>query len=1014
MDTFPVKLNHQGVKRVEYGLTVTDPFTQWRWFHSLQTKDEVANAVIRIVRHAQTQLSCRVKRLYADGGSEFINRTLRDWCSKQGILLHHTPARTQQLNGIAENAVRSNKDDTRTLLVHSEAPMLFWVEAACHATYLWNRTHVSNRTRKTPYEAMYGKKPSARHLGVFGCDAFVHVPKEQRAVLAAKTQPCIYLGHDNVQNCAKVYLLASRKIIASRDVTYMTTFKYCEALRQGGEHGVLFGFGPATGGTEVPLSPSPARSREPSGGSAVARQPPGLEPVPEHPDDGEQQQQQLSDEQYEVDSIVDQRTTRSGTKEYLVRWVGYEDEDSWQTAEQMLADAPQAVQDFERSRGNDANVAPEPVLDGGHDDSVVVNDAESEANEVPALAPVGSSSVPASASPAAPVVAAPASAVQPAPKRRSPRDHLSSRSLDLRDDADADVAHVIEMAMSAIGDVQSSVDSEATHRSDEVLCAVSAGVSLLDERTPNTYREAMASSDADRWTAAMQKEFDGCESKGVWSCVDRASLPKDANILPCKWVYKIKTDGNGVVTEYKARITPKGFRQKEGRDYFEVFAGTGMYKTLRVGLSLAAKFDYEIEQLDIPQAFLNADVEEDVYMAVPEGFGRGREGMVFKLQKSLYGLKQAPRNWRLLVHDFITKEMDYKASVSDPCLYHRRSQSGRLMFLFLFVDDFKGASHIHDRAEWVRIRSLLVDRFQAKVMGEAKYMLGMRITRDRKAGTITLDQELYITKALEKYGFAECRTAPTPEVVGAAHATPTEKQAEPTDKQRYMEIVGTLMYAAISTRPDIVHAVYYLAAHMVDPRRQHMDAAERVLRYLAGTRDLGLVFGSRNESVSDSRGHTQLELDVCAYADADWANDKSDRRSVTGWVAKINGDPISWASKKQRTVALSTCEAELYAEAEAIREVLWLRGLVKELGLRTALGSVVHGDNQSTIAVSKNGIKGERTKHVDVKYHFVTETVERGDVQLKWVASSAQHADIFTKALPVPAFEQLREQLMSC
>lgn len=153
-----------------------------------------------------------------------------------------------------------------------------------------------------------------------------------------------------------------------------------------------------------------------------------------------------------------------------------------------------------------------------------------------------------------------------------------------------------------------------------------------------------------------------------------------------------------------------------------------------------------------------------------------------------------------------------------------------------------------------------------------------------------------------------------------------------------MEIVGTLMYAAISTRPNIVHAVYYLAAHMVDPRKLHMDAAERVLRYLAGTRGLGLVrlFGSRNDGFSDSRGHTRLEIDVCAYADADWANDKSDRRSITGWVAKINGDPISWAAKKQRTVALSTCEAELYAEAEAIREVLWLRGLVKELGLRTA------------------------------------------------------------------------------
>ena len=194
-----------------------------------------------------------------------------------------------------------------------------------------------------------------------------------------------------------------------------------------------------------------------------------------------------------------------------------------------------------------------------------------------------------------------------------------------------------------------------------------------------------------------------------------------------------------------------------------------------------------------------------------------------------------------------------------------------------------------------------------------------------------------------------------------------------------------------------------------------MLAAERVLRYLSGTREVGLVFGSCNgATVGDSRGRAaQVQVDVCAYADADWANNKGDRRSITGWVAKLSGDAISWASKKQRTVALSTCEAELYAEAAAIQEVLWLRGILKELGLGTTVGSLVHGDNQSAIAVSKNGIKGERTKHVDIKYHFITETVERGEVTLKWVPTTEQHADIFTKALAAPVFEHFRRQLMT-
>jgi hypothetical protein len=201
---------------------------------------------------------------------------------------------------------------------------------------------------------------------------------------------------------------------------------------------------------------------------------------------------------------------------------------------------------------------------------------------------------------------------------------------------------------------------------------------------------------------------------------------------------------------------------------------------------------------------------------------------------------------------------------------------------------------------------------------------------------------------------------------------------------------------------------------MLAPTQLHMTAAERVLRYLAGTKEIGLVFGSRNgDTVGDSRGRNQLPVDICAYSDADWGSNKVDRKSVTGWVTKLNGDPISWSSKKQRTVALSTCEAELLAKAAAIQEVLWLRGLAKELGLHTQTGSTVHGDNQSAIAVAKNGVRSDRTKHVDIKYHFVTEAVENGEVLLKWVSTHEQQADIFTKALPAPAFHKFRKELMT-
>ena len=345
---------------------------------------------------------------------------------------------------------------------------------------------------------------------------------------------------------------------------------------------------------------------------------------------------------------------------------------------------------------------------------------------------------------------------------QQPQHRSSSRLRGFAPDGSA-----VHRAMSAVHDMQTDMErmqSEADVMN--VVCAVTAGVGLLDQETPDTYRDAVSRPDASKWHAAMDAEMSSCAALDVWDYVPRASLEKGTNILPVKWVYKIKTDEHGDITSYKARLTPKGFKQQHGKDFFEVYAATGMYKTMRLGLSAAAKFDHELEQLDVPTAFLNADVEEDVYMEVPEGYRVGKEHLVCKLRKALYGLKQAPRNWYLLISKFISDTLGFKACVSDPCLFHKRSRTGRLMMLFLFVDDFQVSFHREDRAEWNELKAMLVSRFNTKDMGPSTWILGMRITRDRAARTITLDQELYVTKALEKYGLTQCKIASTPEVVG--------------------------------------------------------------------------------------------------------------------------------------------------------------------------------------------------------------------------------------------------------
>ena len=535
----------------------------------------------------------------------------------------------------------------------------------------------------------------------------------------------------------------------------------------------------------------------------------------------------------------------------------------------------------------------------------------------------------------------------------------------------------------------------------EYVMSIASGVGLLEKETPQSYSEALKSKDAAKWQAAMLKEVDSCEKHHTWKVIDRSSLPDDANVIPVKWVYKMKTDSSGRVTEFKARLTPKGFRQVHGVDYFEVFANTGKYKTLRVALSIAARLDMELEHLDVPSAFLNADLQEKVFMEMPEGFGI--KGKVYRLLKALYGLKQAPRLWYLLMSSFIKESLGFTACVSDPCLFFRMSRSGKLMLLFLFVDDVQGGFMEADRSEWNEYKLKMKERFNIKDLGRSEWMLGMRIGRDRVKKTITLDQELYVTKSLEKFGLGECKTALTPVEVGDGWQE-TVNDSD-TDHQLYMEKVGTLLYAAISTRPDISFAVNQLTQHMQAPKRRHAVACDRVFRYLAGTKSLGLVFGT-------TQGGPNSSMAVSAYSDADWGHNKVDRKSITGWMAQVNGDLVSWASKKQRTVSLSTCEAELYAESSAIQETLWLRGLMSELKLLPDGPSTVMSDSQSAIAVSKNGVRSERTKHVDIKYHFITDVIDRGDVQLKWVSTKDQLADLLTKGMCTPTFVGLRDRIM--
>lgn len=410
--------------------------------------------------------------------------------------------------------------------------------------------------------------------------------------------------------------------------------------------------------------------------------------------------------------------------------------------------------------------------------------------------------------------------------------------------------------------------------------------------------------------------------------------------------------------------------------------------------------------MDVNTAFLNADLKEEVYMEQPEGFQQDSDRLVCLLIKALYGTHQAPREWNELFSSCIIIKLDFKQSVLEPCLFFKQSRTNRLMIIVIFVDDMQSAYHHDDEKEWLELKAILMKEFDMTDMGESEWILGMRITRDRARREIYLDQELYVKKVLEKFGMMNAKSVSTPEDQSKVLDMRLVKVTGPEDQKfikKYQAVVGSLLYAAITTRIDLGHAVQQLSKYLSNPQQEHWVAAQRVLRYLNGATNWKLCY----------KGTPGVNLVIESFTDANYAMDREDRKSVTGIVVKLNGDVVSWSSKKQKSPATSTTEAEYIAMSGGTKEVLWMRHLLKEIGLKVEHQSTIHCDNQGALAISHNNMHHDDTKHIDVHYHFVRHHINEDSIKTVWVPTEHQEADILTKGLERIRFQELRESLMS-
>lgn len=973
-----------------YLLVIVDEFTRAVFVFPMKTKSEANEHIMALIPYLQTRTGLKVERTRHDRAKDFMNHELETFLRKNGTYMAPTPAYSPALNGIVERMNRTLFDIARPLLLQANADTRLWGEAVKLAALILNTTPNSKLDGQTPFQRLYNFHFDLSKLRTFGCDVHVMNPPPMQKTIQEKTWIGTFLGFDIEQDLYKVLKYDIEKnryeIRYEKDVEWNEgCFSNLHSLFKGKSTHLSHSYQtrqnmkytagrpavvviPPTVATKNPFAklteiddeeddepPTVTRSRyrEESDESDEETEANPNASEPEFFTSHEEAQRHLDSRQEEIPGIGDS---------------DQDPEDYVEIADQADLREESAASSSQNSADHLKQVKPKKYRPTQYEVFVEESKRFADWN---------------------------CNKRDRTQRRTIVRNPPTLRSKRGRQQESAEVNELQEVI-----DTFHQAPAFSSHPLEHILSVVN---NLINDAQlgsdPVSHKDAMQRHDKDDWIEAEVSEHKSLKDFGVFVEV---MLPPGKKAIRSKMLYKYKKGPLGEVLKRKCRIVAGGHLQVYGRDYEETFSPVLKMDSLRMLLALVIIQDLELKHIDYDTAYLNALVKEEIYVIPPETFRNGNK--VWRLLKALYGLKQAGRNWNEEL-DSTMKQIGFHALIKDSCVYYKTSKNNKLIIMSLYVDDEMAAFHKDDAQEWEEIKASLASKYKIKDLGDLEWVLNMKVTRDRSKKTLNLSQEQYCKDLLSKFGMADCK----PDILPYA-SEPIQMELpdgregvplSPEDHATYRSMIGGLLYLANLTRIDICFQVNRLAQFCHEPKAHHLIAAKKILRYIAGTKNLALAFKSRDRN--------ELELD--SYSDSDWATDTSTRKSVSGGLIVLSGNLVSWFSKKQPLTAQSSMEAEYIAMHETTKRTLWTQDWIEEL-YDTRPKCDLHCDNTSAIISAKDDKNHQRTRHIDIRYHLIRDHVKNGNITIKYIPTIDQPADFLTKPVTREIFERFRNQFL--